>query len=152
MFFANENRARIIQENFLAVKDIGAIGKALGEAWRSLTNDEKQYYDSKATADKRRYRVEREAYERSKPPKIKKPISAYMFFCKETRPMLAAQFPNAPFTELGKKLGAAWKSLSESEKSPFHVRAESDKVRYQRETGLEASDAYPPQPFPNVSY
>ncbi|AJW01064.1 high-mobility group nucleosome-binding protein [Saccharomyces cerevisiae S288C] len=60
MFFANENRDIVRSEN----PDItfGQVGKKLGEKWKALTPEEKQPYEAKAQADKKRYESEKELY------------------------------------------------------------------------------------------
>ncbi|EIW12019.1 Nhp6bp [Saccharomyces cerevisiae CEN.PK113-7D] len=60
MFFANENRDIVRSEN----PDVtfGQVGRILGERWKALTAEEKQPYESKAQADKKRYESEKELY------------------------------------------------------------------------------------------
>ncbi|CAH1828316.1 unnamed protein product [Saccharomyces cerevisiae] len=60
MFFANENRDIVRSEN----PDVtfGQVGRILGEKWKALTAEEKQPYESKAQADKKRYESEKELY------------------------------------------------------------------------------------------
>jgi len=63
----------------------------------------------------------------------KKPLTAFMFFNMETRPKVVEENPGIAFGEVGKKLGAMWKNLSEDEKSPYMEKAVADKKRYERE-------------------
>lgn len=60
MFFANENRDIIKSEN----PDItfGQVGKMLGEKWKALSGEDREPYEAKAKADKRRYESEKELY------------------------------------------------------------------------------------------
>ncbi|KAG0653758.1 High mobility group [Monosporozyma unispora] len=60
MFFANENRDIIKSEN----PDVtfGQVGKLLGERWKALSPEDREPYDAKAKADKRRYESEKELY------------------------------------------------------------------------------------------
>jgi hypothetical protein len=60
MFFSNENRARIKEENPDAT--FGGLGKLLGEEWRGLTSAEKKPYDKMNAEDKKRYTKELAAY------------------------------------------------------------------------------------------
>ena len=55
MFFSSENREIIMKKLKLTPKDIGPIGKGLGEAWAKMTDAEKKPYVAKAEADKARY-------------------------------------------------------------------------------------------------
>lgn len=66
---------------------------------------------------------------------VKKPLSSYMFFCKDHRSVIAAE-KVAPRDVL-KKLGEAWKALSDDEKAVYEEKASDDKRRYQEETGLK---------------
>mmetsp|Transcript_41362 Transcript_41362/g.109151 ORF Transcript_41362/g.109151 Transcript_41362/m.109151 type:complete len:80 (+) Transcript_41362:1-240(+) len=52
-------------------------------------------------------------------PAAKKEPSAYMKFCKATRPKIVKEKPSLSFGEVGKELGAAWAKLSDSEKAAF---------------------------------
>ncbi|GMM57459.1 high-mobility group nucleosome-binding protein [Maudiozyma humilis] len=60
MFFANENRDIVRSEN----PDVtfGQIGRLLGERWKALTAEDKEPYEAKAAADKKRYESEKELY------------------------------------------------------------------------------------------
>ena len=60
MFFANENRDIIKAEN--PDVSFGQVGKLLGEKWKALSPEEKEPYEAKAKADKRRYESEKELY------------------------------------------------------------------------------------------
>jgi hypothetical protein len=52
-------------------------------------------------------------------PKEKKPLSGYMLFAKEQRPVIIQKNPALTFGEVGKALGAAWKKLSEKEQAKY---------------------------------
>ena len=56
-----------------------------------------------------------------------------MFFNMETRPKVVEENPGIAFGEVGKKLGAMWKNLTEDEKQPYQEKAAADKKRYERE-------------------
>jgi hypothetical protein len=64
---------------------------------------------------------------------VRKPMTSYLCFCKVARPYLIEHFKNDSFANMGKKLGAAWKSLSMEEKYPFYAASEADRLRYLRE-------------------
>ena len=63
----------------------------------------------------------------------KKPLSAYMCFCKAKRADVVAANPELKGAEVFKKMGEVWKGYSEEEKKPFEEMASQDKERYQRE-------------------
>ena len=56
---------------------------------------------------------------------IKKPISAYFYFCAARRQSAS---PGEDVT--AKALGACWKSLPERDKKPYEQQALADKMRY----------------------
>ena len=129
IFFMMKNRIQIIAARQLNKKRVTEIGKAVGEAWRSLSAADRKEYDVAAAADKLRYAQENSDF-KSQNPVIKKPISAYMFYVQERRPSLRAENPNEDFAGLGKLLGQKWKALDSVEKAPFQMKADADKMRY----------------------
>ena len=60
MFFANENRDIVRSEN--PDVSFGQIGRLLGERWKPLSAADKEPYEAKAAADKKRYESEKELY------------------------------------------------------------------------------------------
>ena len=140
MFFAKENREALRVENGLEKKNIGAVGKILGAAWQEMDEAAREPYVQMSTDDKKRYQEEMEAYKNSKPQKIRKPISAYMFYVKQVRSKLTQSYPDESFQEIGKRLGTGWHALTETQKQPFTDLASEDKERYQREVAAAAAE------------
>ena len=64
MLFSNECRSKIKEENPTA--SFGEIGAKVGEAWKKLSEKEKEVYVQKAEKDKERYKQEMDAYTDSK--------------------------------------------------------------------------------------
>ncbi|KAL8959972.1 MAG: hypothetical protein Q9193_003245 [Seirophora villosa] len=80
MFFANDNRESVREENqgitfgpllsFLtpspmltwASRNVGQVGKVLGEKWKALNAKQREPYEAKAKADKERYEREKASY------------------------------------------------------------------------------------------
>jgi hypothetical protein len=60
MFFATENRAAIKAEN--PNLTFGELAKAVGDKWKTMSDEDKKPYTDKATADKARYEREKAAY------------------------------------------------------------------------------------------
>ncbi|GES58528.1 non-histone chromosomal protein 6 [Aspergillus terreus] len=60
MFFANENRDKVREEN--PGITFGQVGKMLGEKWKALSEDDRRPYEEKAAADKKRYEDEKASY------------------------------------------------------------------------------------------
>jgi hypothetical protein len=80
MFFANDNRDKVREENpgISFGKSIdshicmscapltpttGQVGKMLGDKWKALTESERKPYDEKAATDKKRYEEEKAKYQ-----------------------------------------------------------------------------------------
>jgi len=64
MFFSAANRERILAENpNFGVTD---VAKALGEAWKTVSDAEKEVFQQQADEDKARYEGEMAAYTRAK--------------------------------------------------------------------------------------
>jgi hypothetical protein len=77
MFFANENRERVREENPgiafgtscaplaagpLLTRPKGALGRRLGELWKALSETDRKPYEDKAVADKKRYEDQKASY------------------------------------------------------------------------------------------
>ncbi|KAL8698565.1 MAG: hypothetical protein Q9201_006497 [Fulgogasparrea decipioides] len=60
MFFANENRDSVREEN--PGITFGQVGKVLGEKWKALNSKQREPYEAKAKADKDRYESEKASY------------------------------------------------------------------------------------------
>ena len=54
----------------------------------------------------------------------KKPLTSYMFFCKEKRTEFKALNPDMKLPELSKVMGAEWRHLSDKKKSKYISKAE----------------------------
>ncbi|GIL65240.1 hypothetical protein Vafri_19053 [Volvox africanus] len=64
----------------------------------------------------------------------KKPLGAYMWFCKDVRESVKKENPGLSVTEIGKRLGELWKEVSEEDKKKYLKQAEEDKERYNKES------------------
>merc|ERR1712157_164761 len=69
-----ENRAKLIEE--LETKDIGVIGKAAGEKWKELDEDDKKEYQEKNEKDKERYEKEMKAWLKKNPDQTPEALKA----------------------------------------------------------------------------
>lgn len=61
MFFANEQRENVRAENPGIA--FGQVGKVLGERWKALSTKQREPYETKAAADKKRYEDDKAAYQ-----------------------------------------------------------------------------------------
>ncbi|KIW12515.1 non-histone chromosomal protein 6 [Exophiala spinifera] len=60
MFFANEQRENVREEN--PGISFGQVGKVLGDKWKALSEKQREPYEKKAAADKKRYEDEKAKY------------------------------------------------------------------------------------------
>lgn len=64
----------------------------------------------------------------------KKPMHAYMWFCKDKRDAVKSDMPpESGITDISKKLGEMWKTLSDKDKEKYNAQASQDKERYEKE-------------------
>lgn len=62
MFFCSAKRPEFKKDNPSA--SVGELAKLLGAAWNALSADAKKPFEAKAKEDQKRYREEKEAYDR----------------------------------------------------------------------------------------
>eukprot|EP01105_Mastigella_eilhardi_P013142 TRINITY_DN298_c0_g5_i1.p1 TRINITY_DN298_c0_g5~~TRINITY_DN298_c0_g5_i1.p1 ORF type:complete len:394 (+),score=194.40 TRINITY_DN298_c0_g5_i1:85-1266(+) len=65
--------------------------------------------------------------------KVKRPLSAYMFFCADKREAIVKKHPDWAVTDVAKKLGAMWHKVGKEEAKPYQKQADKDKTRYKEE-------------------
>lgn len=63
----------------------------------------------------------------------KHPMSAYLHFAKEMRPIIKESFPDATLIDVSKQIGSKWRSMTQSELCPWIELANQDKARYANE-------------------
>ncbi|XP_033113019.1 PMS1 protein homolog 1-like isoform X2 [Anneissia japonica] len=64
---------------------------------------------------------------------IKRPQTAYIFFCKEMRPKIIKDNPTADFQTIAKLTGEKWRELSEEDKSKYEDLRKEDVQRYKEQ-------------------
>lgn len=71
-------------------------------------------------------------------PKIKRPLSAYLYFTKDFRAERAAKgLDNSKVNEVAKCAGERWRSMTDSDKKPYELKARADKERYHQQVKSE---------------
>lgn len=94
-------------------------------AWKAASKQE-------AAAAKAARAAERAEKKEKKAGAVKRPLSAYMFFCAATREAVKADLGDAAaVTDITVELGRRWKEVAEADKAPFVAAAEADKARYE---------------------
>jgi hypothetical protein len=121
-----------------STKKANSLEKAVADAWRSLTPEQKQPYNKLYREDQKRFEAElasglvpkpkRNACSTGDPlPEPKKPLNSWALFQQQERKC------NVKDSEGNKALLAKWKSLTPDERASFIQKAKDDKDRYQSE-------------------
>lgn len=146
LYFVADTRKTVKLEN--PGKSFTEIAQLLGKKWRALPKEQVVIYEAKATADKNRYKREKEEYSpptpvveqkkvnrrRKKHPLAPKhPLSAYLFFVATNRPKMSEKYPDRGFSEIASILGMQWKTLPREDRRIFEILAYADKKRYLEE-------------------
>ena len=106
------------------------ISKIIGDEWRNLTDSDKRPYHDAAAADHVKYKTLKDAYDASKP---KRPRTAYAFYMKENRNVIATSHPECNPRDLMKFIAAEWRKLSPEGKGKYTKMAIEDRERWQRD-------------------
>jgi hypothetical protein len=142
--FCTNMRNKVV-EDFPDLDNKSVMTK-LGELWKSLSDDEKEEWNEAASDDKKRYEKEMAEFydshpEEVKKPVIKKPLTAYVIFCNETRNKVVKENPKLDPKEVMSKLGKLWKAESEDSKKKWVKLSEKDKERYKKQLSGETTDS-----------
>ncbi|CCK69677.1 DNA-binding protein ABF2 KNAG_0C05790 [Huiozyma naganishii CBS 8797] len=76
----------------------------------------------------------------------KRPMTAYLLYCKEIRPGMKKENPDLKTTELTKLFGEKWSELSEQARKPFVEQYEKDFAEYQKEKAAFEKTLPPKKP------
>lgn len=148
--FSTQNRARLKEEN--AGISFGDLARLISSEFKALPDDEKDVWQQKAAADKKRYEQEMLTYvppsedsdsdsedggrkkkKKKDPNKPKRNMSAYFIFSNAHRPEVRKTSPGASFGEVAKIISRDWKALTEEDKQEWNEKAAKDKIRYQEQ-------------------
>ncbi|KAG0034446.1 Non-histone chromosomal protein 6 [Podila clonocystis] len=66
----------------------------------------------------------------------KRPLSAYMMYCADTRDKVREENPGAPITEITRILGRQWKKLPHDAKTPYQAKHEVAKNQWEIDKAL----------------
>lgn len=121
--------------------------KMCAARWKHIPEKDKQKYRKLAEIDALRYKREMKKY-KSEEVKIKKrkrkrdpdaparPLSAYLWFCTDTRPKIAQQHPDYSLTQVTRELAKLWNECDQETKKKFQSMAEYDRQYYIKEKEL----------------
>ena len=146
VFFAKEQRKRL-QDQF-PTEGFQDLSKKLGEMWKELPEEEREYYEELSLIDKSRFKEEKRVYrqqlyrrlskalqdgilqpsqvDKSILPAQKQPRAPFMFFARHVRPMLRLQPDAEKSPGLGKPLSVMWNALNKIQRIPFDQMSQED--------------------------
>ena len=101
---------------------LGDMSKACGEAWKKLSDAEKDKYRQEAE------KIRTELRANDPPPPPKKPMSSYLAFAMVTRKVIIAEDPTLKLGDVSKKCGEMWKKLSDEERAEWKKKASNASV------------------------
>ncbi|KAI9249768.1 high mobility group box domain-containing protein, partial [Phascolomyces articulosus] len=167
LLFNKEMRKQLKDSN--PSMKVAEISKEIGERWKNLSPEEKSRYVSQANSIKETQRAlhpnsmyirrskaelakadtlhtnhphhkQRKRHRRDKNPAAPKhPLSAYMWFLTEVRPETMQTYPGSTVGQISKLCADRWNTMTETERLPWHTKAQADKERYAREMQIYAS-------------
>jgi hypothetical protein len=95
----------------------------------------------KKAASKKKSPVKKAASKKKSPVKkasskkkhnMKRPMSGYLYFSVDNRGKIKKDNPNMSFVDIGRALGAKWRSMDDSEKSKYNRRAQPGMESYKK--------------------
>jgi upstream-binding transcription factor len=127
---------------------IPEFSKLMGAEWKKLSDQEKVPFIYKSVNERDRYAVEMKEYrapsqeelvKRKKSSKEenlpKRPVSSYMYFCKDKRKEVEVANPGFEFKQVNSELGRMWREVfyTQEQRVVWIDLAEYDRKRYQEE-------------------
>lgn len=130
MYFANERRAVFRRQH--PELTFGQLNKLLGQAWKQLSEDQRQPYIACHSHDKAQYDSQN-----VKVVKPKRPVTSFVLFSKDYRQRVKDMNPHATFAEVGKLLGEMWKTLPHDIKQQYTSKASQARLAFEKEKPSE---------------
>lgn len=133
MLFAQKKRTKVVKAHpCLSGKQV--VSK-ISELWHKATDAEKKLFLAKAKVKRAHYAKEATKYKKVADTKAppKRPMSTYMQFAKERGAVLHSKHPSWGIGEVGKKLGAKWVNVTNTQKKKYKLLASKDATHYTKE-------------------
>lgn len=93
------------------------LSKLASARWRELSDDEKKPYYDEFRTNWEKYRVLRDEYEKTLPPK--RPSGPFIQFTQEIRPIVVKENPDKNLIEITKIIGSKWRDLDPAKKNEY---------------------------------
>ena len=156
VFFAKEMRKKLQDES--PEKSFQDISTILGELWKNIPEEEREYYEELSKIDKSRFKEEKRIYRQELYRRLskglqdgtiqtsqvdksilqtpKQPRPPFLFYARFARPMLKEHYEKDK-SQLGKPLNVMWNSLNNQQRIPFNIMSEEDVQRAREDRLLE---------------
>ncbi|SMN17753.1 similar to Saccharomyces cerevisiae YMR072W ABF2 Mitochondrial DNA-binding protein involved in mitochondrial DNA replication and recombination [Maudiozyma saulgeensis] len=93
------------------------LSKLASARWKELTSEEKKPFYDEFRVNWEKYRVLRDEYEKTLPPK--RPSGPFIQFTQEIRPIIVKENPDKNLIEITKLIGERWRNLDPVEKTKY---------------------------------
>ena len=145
LFFSDE-RERILKEREAERQDpegkkaarkvqVQEMAKIIGERWRTLSPEWKNYYQDLADEDMKRHKEEKKRNPKD-PAVPKRPPTAFLLFSNKRRKALKRQYPDASNSDLSKMLSKTWREAPSSIRQKYMDEATELSKSYKAEMAL----------------
>lgn len=157
LFFAKEQRKKLRDQ--YPDDTFDDLSTKLGELWKTLPEEEREYYEEMSLVDKSRFKEEKSLYRQQlyerllkalqdgtiQPNQIDKSIlptqkqarAPMVFYSRLVRPMLRLQSDAEKNPGIAKPLSVMWNALNEHQRIPFNQMSNEDVGRAREERLLE---------------
>jgi len=136
MRFNSVDRIKVIKEYPELEKKVKEIAKLVGQRWKSLSQKDRDVYESQYLAEKKEFDKLNASYLEKKlgSAKPKKPATSYFVFSndKEVVEKITTTHKNINFSDLNKLKSEMWKGMSEQEKKKYNDIASKNKQDYEK--------------------
>jgi len=134
MFFSIEKHREIreeLGEERASKERTTSVAKMVSEAWKNISDEERDHWETIAQKDKARYDLAKSTYtgpwkvpvstrRRKKDPTApKRPMSSYLAYSKKNRSLVKANNPYASNTEISRMVSRMWKEEKEEVRNIF---------------------------------
>lgn len=121
VLFSIDHRKVVVESN--PDLSLGEVSKLCGSKWKTLSEEERIPWVTKAEDLKLKRRADIEAENTANPPKKKRTPSSYLLFAMEHRKIILEKTPDMGIGQVSKQCGAAWKILADDKKQDWKNKA-----------------------------
>ena len=126
--------------------------------WKTLTTKIRKFRTVKEILEDAKKKVadqktrKKRKREESSSTQPKMPVSAYLLFCQEKRPRLAAKYPSLKSHELFAKMGRKWQKLSDERKERYKEIYRVNRQQYEQDLTQYFVEQHPEQSPPRCAF